>query len=146
MAYISLLIINMSIAEIHVKNILVDMGSCAKILYWEAFKNIKLSGRTSKLLCTPIRLWKDLIDYKGIINLLVKASNKIKNTDFLVVDASSSYNAILGRHWVHYMETVPLTIQQMVRWVLVIDEAQLTSEETNGSSRMLFNSDLPQSL
>ena len=54
---------------------------------------------------------------KKIINLLIKVGDKIASIDFLVVNAPSAYNAILGRHWLHYMEVVPSTLHQVVRCV-----------------------------
>ncbi|KDO38898.1 hypothetical protein CISIN_1g044231mg [Citrus sinensis] len=51
------------------------------------------------------------------INLFIKVGDKIASVDFLVVNAPSTYNAILGRHWLHYMEVVPSTLHQVVRCV-----------------------------
>lgn len=35
-------------------------------------------------------------------------------TKFLVVDAPSSYNAIMGRPWIHEMKAVPSTHHQVI--------------------------------
>lgn len=56
---------------------------------------------------------------KGIINLLTKAGDNTVNIDFLVAVAPSSCNAILGRHGIHYVEAVPLTLHQVVRCISV---------------------------
>ncbi|KAL0713409.1 hypothetical protein Bca4012_020387 [Brassica carinata] len=37
-------------------------------------------------------------------------------TKFLVIDCSSSHNLILGRHWIHDMGFVPLTLHQLVKF------------------------------
>lgn len=56
---------------------------------------------------------------KGIINLLTKAGDNTVNIDFLAAVAPSSGNAILGRHGIHYVEAVPLTLHQVLRCISV---------------------------
>ena len=51
----------------------------------------------------------------GAITLKVAAANRILDVEFLVIDAGSGYNAIMGRGWIHRMEGVPSTLHQVMR-------------------------------
>lgn len=53
----------------------------------------------------------------GRITLLVRTDSVTLPVDFVVMDAPSPYNAILGRTWLHGMKAVASTYHQVVRYV-----------------------------
>ena len=52
----------------------------------------------------------------GKIVLPVLASPINLQTEFIVVQASSPYNAIMGRDWLHQMKAIPSTLHQKLRF------------------------------
>ncbi|XP_058181244.1 uncharacterized protein LOC131299682 [Rhododendron vialii] len=52
----------------------------------------------------------------GKVTLPIRAGIVVLHTDFLVVDVPSSYNAIIGRTWLHKMRAVSFTYHQMVKF------------------------------
>ncbi|XP_072073785.1 uncharacterized protein [Arachis hypogaea] len=51
---------------------------------------------------------------KGLVTLTVKVGSSERNTVFVVVPSKASYNALLGRDWIHGVGAVPFTIHQSV--------------------------------
>ncbi|XP_062104162.1 uncharacterized protein LOC133815324 [Humulus lupulus] len=52
---------------------------------------------------------------KGVVRLTVVAAERTLSVDFLIVDSITSYNAIMGRSWIHRMQGVVLTLHQVMR-------------------------------
>ncbi|KAL1295096.1 hypothetical protein AAHE18_19G186500 [Arachis hypogaea] len=51
---------------------------------------------------------------KGLVTLTVKVGSSERNTVFVVVPSRASYNALLGRDWIHGVGVVPSTVHQSV--------------------------------
>ena len=61
----------------------------------------------------------------GLINL---------QTEFIVIQASSPYNAIMGRDWLHQMRAVPSTLHQKLRFltkdgIMEVNGDQVTAKQ-----------------
>ena len=96
------MVITIEIAEYAVMKTLVDQGSSIDILFWDTFKRLNLREED----IVPFR--EQIIGFsggrvstKGYIDLVTtfgrgSATRKIK-IKYLVVDACTSYNALLGR-------------------------------------------------
>ncbi|XP_062088892.1 uncharacterized protein LOC133795458 [Humulus lupulus] len=52
---------------------------------------------------------------KGAVRLNVVAAEHTLPVDFLIVDSVTSYNAIMGRNWIHRMQGVVSTLHQVMR-------------------------------
>ena len=52
---------------------------------------------------------------KGVVRLTVVATERTLPVDFLIVDSITSYNAIMGRSWIHRMQGVVSTLHQVMR-------------------------------
>ena len=95
------LVINLSIVDFNIRRVLVDNGSSTDILYYPAFQQMRIDKERLPHSDTP------LVGFGGIkvfpiktITLLVTIGTYYqqltKDVSFLVVDCSSTYNAIIG--------------------------------------------------
>ena len=50
------------------------------------------------------------------VRLLVQTGSEVVEVDFIVVDAYSSYRAIVARPWLHTLEAVSSTLHQKVKY------------------------------
>ena len=57
-----------------------------------------------------------IIILKGQIRLPVQTGSEVVEVDFIVVDAYSSYIAIVTRPWLHTLEVVSSTLHQKVKY------------------------------
>lgn len=110
--------ISLHINGFEVRRILIDMGCSADVIFLPAFKHMELKesdlqniGETLLAFNGAATNWAE-----GRIELPVKAGPITVDVDFLVIDAFSSYNVILGRNWIHKMIAVPSTYYYRTRF------------------------------
>jgi len=97
------MVITVEIENFVVRKILVDQGSSVDILYWKTFKKLQIPE-------SDIQYYKDQIvgfsgervDTRGYIDLYTKfgegaATCKVIKIRYLLVEANTSYNVLLGR-------------------------------------------------
>ena len=53
---------------------------------------------------------------KGQIKLPMQAGTDVVEVDFIVVDAFSSYTAIMGKPWLHSLGVVSSTLHQKIKY------------------------------
>lgn len=53
---------------------------------------------------------------RGELALVTNAEWVTKDTPFLIVVGDITYNTILERSWIHKMDAVPLTLQQVIKF------------------------------
>ncbi|KAG5532133.1 hypothetical protein RHGRI_026670 [Rhododendron griersonianum] len=111
------LVITLRIGEYDIERILVDSGSCTEVLYYDAFKKLGLKQTDLEQSITPlVGFGASAVWPLGKVTLPVRAGTVVLRTDFLVVDVPSSYNAIIGRTWLHKIRAVSSTYHQMVKF------------------------------
>ena len=96
------IIITLLIANYTTRRVLVYNGSLADILYYLAFQQMRLEQNQFRPVCSPLVGFGGMtVQPVGTIILLVVVGaypQKItKKVNFLMVDCSSSYNAIYGK-------------------------------------------------
>jgi hypothetical protein len=111
------LVITLRIGNYDVKRVLVDQGSFAEVMYQELYEKLRLGKSDISEFGSPvfgfsgestIPLGKTTLPVlTGPINL---------QTKFIVIQAPSPYNAIMGRSWLHRMKAVPSTLHQKLRF------------------------------
>ena len=69
---------------------------------------------------------------KGRISLKVQVGGAYMLADFLVVDAPSPYNAIIGRTWPHSMEAVSSTRRQKLKFPLEKENSRVEVNTVRG--------------
>lgn len=95
---------------------LIDSGNSLVIMFLGTYRRIGLIEETIK---EDVEL---LVRFDGrpsspigSIALTVIAVEKLLHVQFTVVDAISTYNAILGQSWIHRMEGMASTLHQIFR-------------------------------
>lgn len=112
------LIVTVQIGVHDVKRILIDQGSSAEVMYYDLFKKLDLPESALQPSEVP------LIGFNGApvwplsrIFLPIVVGSKTLSVEFIVVNVSSLYNAILGRTWLHGMQVIASTYHQVVRFI-----------------------------
>ncbi|XP_064978871.1 uncharacterized protein LOC135620123 [Musa acuminata AAA Group] len=115
------LVISARIANAQVRRIMVDTGSSADILYFDAFQNLGLLGDSMKPILSALTGFPgDSISPLGAITLPLTLGappkSKTVMTTFLVIDLPAAYNAILGRPTLNKIRVVVSTYYQTVKF------------------------------
>ena len=102
------LVIILMLKGFNARQILINNGSSADIIYLSAFQQLKVDPKRLRPFKSPLVSFSGNWVYpRGIVTLTVTAGSYplqiTKQLDFLVVDCLSSYNVIIGRptlnHW-----------------------------------------------
>jgi hypothetical protein len=111
------LIITLRIGNYDVKRVLVDQGSFAKVMYQELYEKLGLGKSDLSEFGSPV------FDFSGESTIpLGKTTLPVLTgpinlqTEFIVIQAPSPYNAIMGKSWLHRMRAVPSTLHQKLRF------------------------------
>ncbi|RYR34530.1 hypothetical protein Ahy_A10g049475 [Arachis hypogaea] len=117
---------------IKVNKVLVDGGAAICLLPERTL--IEVEKHPDDLIPTNI----SVTDYSGISTLAnglvilgVKVGSSNRNTVFVVVSSKASYNALLGRDWIHGVRAVPSTVHQSI--LLWTDEGKPEVVKTNSN-------------
>ena len=92
------IVVTLKIEVYDVKRVLVDQGSNVEILYPDLFRGLKL--RPEDLACydSPLIGFDGKVVFpKGQISLPIQAESEVVEVNFIVVDAYSSYTAIMAK-------------------------------------------------
>ncbi|XP_038711791.1 uncharacterized protein LOC120005986 [Tripterygium wilfordii] len=111
------LVLTLQVANINLKQILIDNRSSANVLFLAAYKRM---GLDETLI---LRKSTAMIGFNGKVShsldevvLPIYAPGLNKQTRFSIVDSPYTYNAILGRPWLHAIKAVPYTYHQVLRY------------------------------
>ena len=112
--------ITLLIADYTTRRVLVDNGSLADILYYPAFQQMRLGRDQLRPVCLPLVGFGGMkLQPIGTITLPVVVGSYpqriTKEVNFLVVDCSSSYNAIIGRPTLTSWKAVTFTYHLSVK-------------------------------
>lgn len=96
--------IKTQVANCLMRRMMIDEGSRAESMFLDAFK--QLNNSHIKPSRAPLNGFEGTKTWPmREITLLVTIVDKTVEVDFVVVDKPSSYNTIVGRDWMHKMET-----------------------------------------
>ena len=80
------------------KRVMVDQGSVAEIMYPDLYKGLNLKVENLIPYSSPLVSFEGkIIIPKGQIRLPVQTGLEVVEVDFIIVDAYSSYTAIVAR-------------------------------------------------
>uniref|UniRef100_A0A2N9F3Z9 Uncharacterized protein n=1 Tax=Fagus sylvatica TaxID=28930 RepID=A0A2N9F3Z9_FAGSY len=112
------LVITLRIGNYDVKRVLVDQGSFAEVMYQELYEKLGLGKSDLSEFSTPVFGFSGESTIPlGKTTLPVLAGPINLQTEFIVVQAPSPYNAIMGRSWLHKMKAIPSTLHQKLRFL-----------------------------
>ncbi|XP_023929455.1 uncharacterized protein LOC112040789 [Quercus suber] len=117
--YDDALVVTLRIRGYDVKRVMADQGSGAEIKYPSLYKRLNLkptdlTAYDSSLVSSDGKV----VIPRGQIRLSVQASLEVVEVDFIVVDANSSYMAIVARPWLHTLGAVSSTLHLKVKYLL----------------------------
>ena len=96
---------------------MIDQGSAAKIMYPDLFKGLGLKPEDLAAYSSPLVSFEGkMVIPRGQIKLPMQTGSDVVEADFIVVDAFSSYTAIMGRPWLHSLGVVSSTLHQKVKY------------------------------
>ena len=115
------IVITLIIADYLTRRVLVDNGSSADILYYPSFQQMNLRRDQLRPVHSPLVGFSGMkVQPVGTITLPVVVGTYpqqvTRNTSFLVVDCSSSYNAIIGRPTLNSWKVVTSTYHLSVKF------------------------------
>ena len=115
------IVITLLIADYSTRRVLVDNGSSVDILYYPAFQQMNLGWEQLRPVYSPLVGFGGMkVQPVGTISLLVVVGaypqQVTRNVNFLVVDCSSSYNAIIGRPTLNSWKAVTSTYHLSVKF------------------------------
>ena len=94
------LVVTLRIRGYDVKRVLVDQGNSVEIMYPDLYKWLNLRPKDLIAYDSPsVSFDGEVVIPKGQINLPVQAGSEVVEVNFIVVDAYSSYTAIVARPW-----------------------------------------------
>ncbi|XP_065636727.1 uncharacterized protein LOC136070561 [Quercus suber] len=115
------IVITLLIADYKTRRVLIDNGSSADILYFPAFQHMRLGRDLLRPTSSPLVGFGGMkVQPVGSISLPVTVGaypqQVTKEVNFLVVDCSSSYNAIIGRPTLNRWKAVTSTYHLLVKF------------------------------
>ena len=111
------LVVTLRIGNYDVQRVLIDQGSFAEVMYQDLYEKLDLSETELSSFATPIFGFSgEPVVPLGKIVLPVLAGPINLQMEFIMVRASSPYNAIMWRDWLHWMKAIPSTLHQKLRF------------------------------
>ncbi|XP_028095260.1 uncharacterized protein LOC114295248 [Camellia sinensis] len=111
------LVVTLRVKGFDIKRILIDQGSSVEIMYYDAFKQMKLEDKDLAPATSPLVGFNSQPEWPiEKIILPVRAGSVVKQVEFWVLKVSSIYNLILGRGWLHAIQAVASTFHQVMRF------------------------------
>ncbi|XP_022888976.1 uncharacterized protein LOC111404395 [Olea europaea var. sylvestris] len=101
--------------------VLVDGGSAANVLTWEAFVGLKISPKNLKVVSNPLPGFRGAtVIQEGVVELPVTLGTYLASVvilvNFLVVKTPMVYNAIYGRPLLNAFGAIPSTYHQALKF------------------------------
>ena len=111
------LVVTLRIGGYDVKRVMIDQDSTAEIMYPDLYKGLGLKPEDLTTYSSALVSFEGkMVVPKGQIRLPVQAGTNVVEVDFIVVDAFSSYTAIMGRPWLHSLGAVSSTLHHKVKY------------------------------
>ena len=92
------LVIKLQVDQVILGRVLVDGGSSAEVLFWDAFQKMGLDEEMLVPVENPLVAFNGTrVFLKGIVWLIVHVAKRTLIVNFLVMENKSAFNAVMGR-------------------------------------------------
>nr|XP_009761728.1 PREDICTED: uncharacterized protein LOC104213870 [Nicotiana sylvestris] len=110
------IVITLQISDTDVKRIIVDNGSGACIIHSRIFTQMRLEDEIVPRCITLTGFNNAVKRTSGEITLPVLAGGVTLETTFYVMNQDTTYNAIIGRPWIHAMRSILSSLYQVIKF------------------------------
>jgi hypothetical protein len=132
------LVITLRIGKFDVQRVLVDQGSFAEVMYQDLYMKLSLGEVELSSFTSPIYGFsREPTVPLGKTILPVLAGPINLQTEFIVVKASSPYNAIMGHDWLHRIRAIPSTLHQKLRFLTEYGIMELNGDQVTAKQCVL---------
>ncbi|XP_050260035.1 uncharacterized protein LOC126705135 [Quercus robur] len=123
------LVVTLRIGGFDVKRILVDPGSVVEVMYLDLYRGLNLKPEDLTAYDSPLISFEGkTVILKGQIRLPIQTGSEVVEVDFIMVDAYSSYTAIVARPWLHALGAVSSTLHQKQSTISAAQVGELAEE------------------
>ena len=99
------------------KMVMVNQGSVTEIMYLDLYKGLNLKAEDLMPYSSPLMSFEGkIIIPKGQARLPMQTGSEVVEVNFIIVDAYSSYTAIVARPWLHTLGAVSSILHQKVKY------------------------------
>ncbi|KAK3016570.1 hypothetical protein RJ639_007070 [Escallonia herrerae] len=129
------LVIMIKAGNFDVKRVLVDKGSSAEVLFYNAFEKMNISMDHLQKMDTPLYGFSNQpVTVEGIIALPIAIGTPLTQAnfilDFVVVKVPSAYNGILGRPAVNRLQAVVSTYHLKMKFPMEHEIGEVKGDQT----------------
>ncbi|PON71637.1 hypothetical protein PanWU01x14_070920 [Parasponia andersonii] len=126
-----------------VERFLIDGGSSVDVLFLSTFENMGLNWSALKSTYQSLFAFNSCkISPLDVVTLKVCAIERFLDVDFIIIDCESSFNAIMGRGWIHTMHGVTSTLHHVLRYQSKNDTYTIDIKGDQASMRKCFSTTL----
>ena len=86
-------------------------------MYFNLYRGLNLKPEDLTTYDSPLLGFDRKVILRGQIRLPVQARSEVVEVDFIVVDAYSSYTAIVARPWLHALGAISSTLHLKVKYL-----------------------------
>ena len=127
------IVITLIIVDYTTRRVIMDNGSSANVLYYPTFQQLRLGRDQLRLVNLPLVGFDGMkVQPVGIITLPVMEEaypqQVARDVNFLVVDCSSSYNAIIGRPTLNSWKAITSTYHLSVKFPMEHEVGQVQGD------------------
>ncbi|XP_059630057.1 uncharacterized protein LOC132273040 [Cornus florida] len=110
------LVVSLTVAECLVCRVLINLGSSANIMPRVTFDRLEIKPEELKSIGNLLLGFDGKrVEPVSTVELVVRTAERDLVESFVVVEIYPSYNLLIGRGWIHRVQGVPSTLQQVMK-------------------------------
>ncbi|RWW67605.1 hypothetical protein BHE74_00024938 [Ensete ventricosum] len=147
--YDDALVITTCIVKAHIKRIMIDTGSSADILYFDAFLKLDMTNRDLVPLASTLTGFiREVITPVGIATLPITFDDETRTktlmASFMVIELSSAYNVIIERSTLNKLRAVVSTYRRSMKFSTITGPGEIRSDPRESRRCYLVATTIPK--